>query len=351
MRDIKKKLVYILPEYRSDIDTHFYHKVEFLRRIKDEVDLQVIIERGEKPEGLEAHTYVQKINWAPLRVLEFIFVLMRLRLRGYNIFWTHYSYVGALVAPFFGKSLYWNCGMPWLYKRPLLREWAFRRALLGSILVTGTERMKNLYIEHYKLDSARVRVVPNWINIKRFASWYGKKEKARDELGLDQNKKIVLFLHHLSKRKGADKIEPTAKLLEENKDIEVVVVGTGPMDGRIKGPNITLIGSVAQNEVPRYLAAADIFFMPSEEEGFPNVLLEAMVLGIPIVASDIGGVREIVSPWLRDYVSLQDPAIFAKNIKKLIKEPALIKTISEEERRWVTNYEIDSVLHAFMSAL
>ena len=347
---MRKKLVYLLPEYREDIGTHFYHNYEFLLRVQNEIDIYLIIERGTKPDGFN-HVYLQLFHFFPLRVAELFFVFLALRLNGYKIFWTHYSFFGAIVAPIFGKSFYWNCGMPWLYKRSATEEYFFRLALRRSLLVTGTDGMKKKYSERYGLKPQRIFVLPNWINIERFAGWRGKREEARERLGIEQDAKVVLFLHHLSKRKGADMIMPVAAGFENDPKVIFLVAGAGPLGDRISKKNIKLVGEIPQHDVPMYMAAADIFFMPSEEEGFPHVLLEAMAIGVPIVASDVGGVREIVPQELKDFVIPQDPDLFAEKIKQILNDPSLAKKLSESEQKWVERYSLEKIQKQFLELI
>lgn len=344
-----QKLVYILPEYREDIGTHFFYNVELLRRARNALDIYLIIERGERPKDF-TRAYLQRFHFFPLRALELLCVLLVLRVKGYKKFWTHYSFFGGVLTPLFGKSFYWNCGMPWLYRRGAVEEYFFRLALRRSILVTGTEGMKRQYATHYDLREERIRVLPNGINLARYEVWRGRKGEARAKLGLAHDAKVVLFLHRLSKRKGADMIMPVAKQFENDPNILFLVAGTRPLENMIQGNNIKLVGEVSQRDVPMYFAVADVFFMPSEEEGFPHVILEAMAMGVPIVASDVGGVREIVPETLRDFIIPQDTKLFAEKIKILldVKHP---NPISEQEREWVNRYDLNSVGQQFLKVI
>lgn len=348
MQDKKIKLVYILPEFRRDIATHFYQKVEMLERVGSEFDLFLIVERGEAPEGF-ANVYVQYFRWVPLRAVELFAILLALRISGYRRFWTHYSFIAGNLTPLFGKSFYWNCGMPWLYTRGKIEEFFFRRAMRKNILVTGTEGMKALYIKEYKLNTDRVRVVPNGINLERYIPWRDKRDEARAQLGITSEQRVVLFVHHLSRRKGAHRIKPIAERFADDRSVVFIVAGSGPLAGEIVGGNIRRVGDVPQDVMPRYMAAADVFLMPSEEEGFPNVLLEAMAIGVPIVASDVGGVREIVPKSTQDFVISGDNDAFAQKIKLLFNDTALASHMSEEEKARITRYDISEVVKVFIT--
>jgi glycosyltransferase involved in cell wall biosynthesis len=348
MQNSKIKLVYILPEFRRDIATHFYQKVEMLKQIENEFELFLIIERGEAPEGFD-RVYIQRFRWLPFRVLELFIALCVLRVSGYKKFWTHYSFIAGNLASFFGAGFYWNCGMPWLYRRGKIEEFFFKRAMKKNRLVTGTDGMKALYIKEYVLDPDYVSVVPNGINLGRYAEWRTRRNEARSQLGITSDQKMVLFVHHLSRRKGAHRIKPIAERFFADPSVVFVVAGSGPLEHEVMGGNIRRVGNVPQDVIPRYFAAADVFLMPSEEEGFPNVLLEAMAVGVPIVASDVGGVREIMPKSSESFVIKGDDDAFAEKIKLLLNDNTLAKRIGEEERAWVTRYDMFETAKKFIA--
>ena len=110
------------------------------------------------------------------------------------------------------------------------------------------------------------------------------------------------------------------------------------------------MGEVPQRELPAYYRAADVFLMPSEEEGFPHVLLEAAAAGIPYVASDVGGVREITALELRRYlVPSGDVSAFSSKILELLTAPRdNITRIASIEQTWVEQYDTHAVLPEFI---
>lgn len=100
------------------------------------------------------------------------------------------------------------------------------------------------------------------------------------------------------------------------------------------------------------MASADIFLMPSEEEGMPNVLLEAMAAGVPFVASDVGGVREMTPPVTQEFVlPYGDSFVFAEKIKKLLADKELRERISAVEQEWVKRYDVSVIAARFFELL
>jgi glycosyltransferase involved in cell wall biosynthesis len=286
-----------------------------------------------------------------------------MRLYGRRFFYTHYSFFGGvaswLVSSIFGgHAYYWNAGMPWLYRRGHLEEAVFRFVLRHCTLVTGSAGLAGEYSKRYSLDSRDTRILPNWINLSRFETV--TRIHAREVLRITSEAKIVLFVHHLSKRKGAHLLfEIASRVLDEEKRAIFLIVGDGPekknLESRVKSQGmserIRIIGEVPHRDIPLYFASADAFLMPSEEEGFPHVLLEAMAVGVPYVASDVGAVREITPSILAEHiVHSGDVRSFVEQIVSLVRLSESSRgRIKAVEQDWVQRYGITSVCKEFVS--
>lgn len=359
----KPRICYILPSYDPAAASHFFHNYEFLKYASRGLDIFLLVEKAAvKPEDLGARSYCQKFSWPPLRFIELLVVLMRERLRGRRHFYVHYSFYGAMASWLVtrlagGEAYYWNCGMPWLYRRPWFEELVFQFILRHTILVTGTLGLSRQYQKNYGLKPECVRILPNWINLARFGNVYDRNH-FRARLGIPADAKVVLFVHRLSRRKGAHLIpEIAAAVAKTLKNVMFVIVGDGPerrnlqltTDNLQLAPFVRLAGEVPQRDLPPYFWAADVLLMPSEEEGFPHVLLEAMASGVSYVASNVGGVREITPPFLLgNLVAPGDVKLFSEKIITLLnKSPEDIAAIGRQEQKWVKRYSINQALADF----
>ncbi len=341
MRAHRTRIGYILPDIRLDTDTHFYEKHELIRALAKDADIRLI------SGGSNMVFVFYRVVWA--------------RIRGYRDFYVHYSFKGALAALWVtrilgGRTYYWNCGMPWLYKRSAREERVFRYILSHVILVTGTVGLAQKYCEIYAIPENRVRIVPNAVRVARFGEM--DKSAARDKLGIPQDAFVVLFVHHLSRRKGAEHIPHLLNQWQSDPAVLFVVVGSGPMEASIQSEveelglshMIRLEGGVPNQDIPTYFALADVFLMPSEEEGVPHALLEAMASGLPFVASNVGGVREIVPPELYDFVlPHHDMYLFFKAIERLRREDGLASKVAGIEKAFVTRYDVGVVREQFLA--
>jgi len=334
----KPKIAYILPFYEEDTDTHLFYNYELIKKVaaRKEEDLFIILEKKTRSDAkqLGAPYYVQKFSFPPLRFLELLWKCAILCWHGYRNFYIHYSYYGAISAWWLKASegfyptikiFYWNRGMPWLFKRNRLEEGVFKFILRHVILVTGPESLAEKYQKHYGVKE--YRVLSNWVDVARFAPAQTRRTaQGLEKLALESaDKRIILFVHHLSKRKGADLIPEISKGF--GGDVLFLVAGDGPEKENLEKlglSNMKILGKVPNSEIPKYMQMADVFLMPSREEGSPHVLLEAMASGMPFVASDVGGVRELIPSGAGQFLcKSEDVKCFQNKLKTLLADKAL----------------------------
>lgn len=192
----------------------------------------------------------------------------------------------------------------WLYesmKYPrILRQCV--RALDGAATVISVSR--HLAETAIELGAARekIHVIPNGVDLDRFQP--RDKQAARRELGLAKDGRIIVSVAHLGPRKGhQETVRAVAQLPE---DVRLVLVGGDTSGGRDRkqlrtlinelgiGHRVTLAGQQPYEQVPKYLNAADISVLASYREGCPNVVLESIASGTPVVATDVGAVRDMI---------------------------------------------------------
>ena len=150
----------------------------------------------------------------------------------------------------------------------------------------------------------KITVIPNGINLDEFNISYSKEE-CKEKLGLLPDKKIILFFGNLSPYKGPDVlVRAMPKIVKDVADTELIFAGKGVMRENLEiqskklgvGQNVKFAGFVSDELKPLYFKAADTFVLPStmSTESFGIVNLEAMACGVPIVASNLGGIPDTV---------------------------------------------------------
>ncbi len=177
--------------------------------------------------------------------------------------------------------------------------------------------------------------------------------KYREELGMPQDKKIVMYCGHLYRRKGVYNIIEVAKKMRSDNNIIFVVVGGTPRDleeyaKEVKKnnlSNIILTGHKLRNEVPKFLLSSDILLLPNlsvDQENIyftsPIKMFEYMATGRPIVASDLPSIREILNKHNAILVEAGQPIKLEEGIGRIVNDKNLAAHISQQAKSDATKY-------------
>lgn len=155
------------------------------------------------------------------------------------------------------------------------------------------------------------------------------------KLGLDPARKRVLYVGNLLPVKG-----PTV-LAQARVDAEVIFVGTGPEP-------VKSVGARPHDEIPVWMNASDVLCLPSLNEGMPNVALEAMACGLPVVASRVGGVPEVVREGVN---GLMVPAGDAPALGAALQKALTTKWNRDAIRQSVARFDWDVNARTVLSVL
>ena len=164
------------------------------------------------------------------------------------------------------------------------------------------------------------------------ADWVASYRKAHAGKVLVGNVAACVFSH-----KGQDVLLRAAERLEDKRpNIEFILVGSGRDEGQLRRmassmSNVTVAGWASN--VGDFLAAFDLFVLPSRHEGLGSILLDAMEFGLPIVASDVGGIPEVVEDGRNGLlVPAGEPDELARAIDRLCSDEPLRRAMSETNR-------------------
>lgn len=173
-------------------------------------------------------------------------------------------------------------------------RWLIRRA--AAVVVTAPSA-RDVVAGHYRLDPERVHVIPNGRSAGRFAQADAAgRAAARRTLGLPEAADVVVVVGALSPEKRVDLAIAAVSRLPNT---VLVVAGDGPerpkleaMAERSAPSRVHFLGATEGPDT--VLAAADVLALSSDSEGFPGVLIEAGLAGLPVVATDVGWIRDVV---------------------------------------------------------
>jgi len=174
----------------------------------------------------------------------------------------------------------------------------------------------------------KITVIPNGIAWEEYPA-----AQAADltQLGVRPGRKVILAIGRLEEQKGFGWLISSAdRWLEPLVDCDLLIIGDGPMRTRLEqevhrrglADRIHFAGLRA--DVPEILAACHLLVLPSQWEGMPNVVLEAMASGLPVVATRVEGVAELLGPTYQEQtVPYGDTAALADRLARMLADPAL----------------------------
>ncbi|MGB9980641.1 glycosyltransferase family 4 protein [Methanobacterium sp.] len=198
----------------------------------------------------------------------------------------------------------------------------------ANSVIALTEHMKK---EMQKISAKEVLVIPNGIDMNKF------NDLSLSFKSLDT--KTIIFVGNLRPEKGLIYlIEAMEHITNKDVNTQLLIVGGGPQEESLKKlvnklniKGVLFLGEVTNDEVPFYLKNSDIFVLSSLQEGFPNVLLEAMALGLPVVATDVCGITEIIEDGKNGFiVRPKNSKEIAEKILLLLDNDNLRKIISRQ---------------------
>jgi glycosyltransferase involved in cell wall biosynthesis len=235
--------------------------------------------------------------------------------------------------------------------RPFFRR---RLALLREVdrfVVLNRESAAELHA--VGLGRVPACLLPNGVDARRFTP-AGAAERAAlcTRLGLTADQPVALFVGRLERYKGLDTLLAAwADLMQRGCSSRLLIVGSGDVaawtrEAQAHGVErwVTYLGGRA--DVVDLYRAADIFVFPSRGEGCPNAVLEAMASGLPVVATDVAGNREVLGEdgnagWL---VPAEDPAALAEAVATLLGSPSMRREVAMAAReRILERFDIDRV--------
>jgi glycosyltransferase involved in cell wall biosynthesis len=218
-------------------------------------------------------------------------------------------------------------------------ETAQNATLIVTISNYSFEKIKQLY----KINEAKVRIAPNGVDIAKFQP-FGDNLAAKRQFGLG-DEPCVLFVGSLIPRKGLHfLVEAAKKVVKERNETKFLIVGEGPLrnqlDNSLKEANLSdnfkFLGNLKDDTLPAVYNCADVFALPSIQEGQGIVLLEAQACAKPVVAFNVGGVNEAVRNGETGLlVKLGSTDEFADALLKLISDRTLQEKMGAYGRRFV----------------
>jgi teichuronic acid biosynthesis glycosyltransferase TuaC len=219
-------------------------------------------------------------------------------------------------------------------------RWLTRLAMKrATFVVTKSEHLRQRAID-MGISASKVRTIRNGCNPSVFH--LRDRSVARALLAVDEKVELVLFVGRLDTAKGIEELlEAFASLASRRPNLRLAFVGDGPGSARLRskakhlslGNRIFLKGACSSQEVAHWLAAANVLALPSYNEGYPNVVIEALSCGRPVIATNVGGILELVNEESGILIPPRDARAVARAIEKAMDWRWDEHSIAEQFRR------------------
>lgn len=198
----------------------------------------------------------------------------------------------------------------------------------------------------------KVRTIHDGCDAEIF--YRGDRAAARERLQITQNAELVVFVGSMIPLKGiAELLEATAMLASKRPNLQVVCIGVGTHEAEFRAraekpdlaEHVRFIGGKLPEEVAQWMTAANVLCLPSHSEGMPDVILEALNCGRAVVATDVGGIPELVTPKCGILIPPKDSRRLAEALSQAIEkqwdEEEIARTFRRSWEDWAREtYEV-----------
>jgi glycosyltransferase involved in cell wall biosynthesis len=231
----------------------------------------------------------------------------------------------------------------------LLERWSAR---ITTRIVALTHREMMDHVRFRIAPEEKFTVIHSGVDLSRFSGAAGDISKIRQEMNLPEDAFVVGTTGRLTAVKGhIHLLRAAASILKQRKDIIFLLLGDGELHDDLRNyaerevivRNVRFLGW--RSDVASALSAFDVFVFPSLNEGMGKAIVEAMAMGKPVIASDVGGIPDLIVHGENGLlVSPADSEALANAILDLYENPDKRKIMGEAGRLIVAKYSVDAML-------
>jgi glycosyltransferase involved in cell wall biosynthesis len=231
-------------------------------------------------------------------------------------------------------------------------RWERRNVRLADKVIVTSRYCAEVAQRGYGVPDSKIAIVPELIDLEEWDAWFARTSRRPSD------RPVVLCVARLYPRKRIqDLLVAIHRLRRRIPDLQLRVVGNGPEWGRLVRLRselglddlVLLLGEVSRSQLAEEYLSADCFCLPSVQEGFGIVFLEAMAAGKPVVACRAAAVPEVVPDGtVGVLVPPRSPDELAAAIEQTLSDQRLAKERGEAGRRWVQQFAAPTVASRFL---
>ncbi|HCC05246.1 TPA: hypothetical protein DEP58_02980 [Patescibacteria group bacterium] len=249
----------------------------------------------------------------------------------------------------------------YVFKRPHIRVFSplLRYGFRHATIVQSISTYLADWLQKFG-TTCPVVVVPNGVDMQKFSVRGTEKEKElfRKKFGKNKNDILLISTSRLVYKNAYDDIIRALKKISEN--VHLIAVGQGKDEAYLRdlamkegaSARVVFVGHVDYIDIPKYLSASDIFIRPSRSEGMGNSFIEAMASGLPVIATQEGGLSDFIfdevhnpdKPKTAWVVPRDAPDAIAHAVEDIVTHPEKVREVVHNTRVLITgSYEWDTI--------
>lgn len=234
---------------------------------------------------------------------------------------------------------------------------------IADRVIAATPAEQQQLIEYYRADPTTLRIIPPGVDPERFHPI--DKKAAKQKVGIPCGDANILFVGRIEPLKGVDTLLRAMSILRERHPAQLkgtclAIIGGDPWNedrdsemARLQELRaelnihnlVTFLGARDQEILPHYYAGAEMVVMPSHYESFGMVALEAMAMGTPVIASEVGGLAHLVQHGVNGFhVPSSDPEALAARILELLTDNELRERLGHQARQYTQRYHWSAIV-------
>jgi|GEM_PF-4773456 len=220
--------------------------------------------------------------------------------------------------------------------------------------VAISKGIKEVMKQKYHIPDDITSVIYNGVDISRFEVNLSYRKECRKYLSIAEDSFVITNVGRIEfDTKNQLSIIRIIKNIERSvRKARILFVGDGPDIDRLRAlsreiPSVSVLGS--RNDIPNILSASDVFILPSKREGLPVSILEAMAAGVPVVATDVGSVREVISDGVNGFVIGVDEIDRIPEILSILQNNRdVYSSVRDEAKKSVQSFSIEDFVEAHL---
>jgi len=345
------------PKWLGGVEIATQNIARYLAQAGHEVHVITSLDKELPKESQEDNFFVHRINYPKIKILgSLIFwlkIFFNIKKNKPDIVHCQRIQMGAPGLLF--KKIYKKPYIVWCHGDDIYFPWKFKKIISRLVLnsagavIALTNDMRDRLGKSFKRN---IFILPNGISPEKFKGF--SKQAIRDKFKIRPDEKIIIFVGGLKSIKGVRYLIEAFKIINQKiPETRLFLVGDGSERHNLEDivkknrlqEKVNFLGKIINEKVSEYMAASDIFVLPSLFETFGIVNLEAMASGLPVVATRVYGIPEVIKDGENGFlVDPKSPEQLAEKILFLFKNDELREKISENNKEKAKKYSWENIV-------